>query len=223
MKIGKHGKPTGILFSLAFLLIVFTMMTSAAQAHHHDRCYVVPTYYGYGIIGRPAYGWALPYVVTPYSVAPGYVPYATYNRNYYGPYYGYPGYPGYSNPYGIPYNYSSSTEGYAHSGSTLGQVVTASLNVRSTPGKAQSGDSDSNVIGVLAQGERVWVLGSSGDWFLVQSADGRPIRGYVHGGYIQAINGNNTGISSTSPYTYSVGMARYYGDPRGWWPPRGWH
>ncbi|MFZ2956495.1 MAG: SH3 domain-containing protein [Candidatus Ozemobacteraceae bacterium] len=225
MNMMEHGMSRFSLMCTTLILLV-ALGASSAQAQN----YVVPTHYGYGLVGRPASGWVQPYMVAPYSSAYGtvgaipYAPYARHPGSYYGPYYGYSGYTGYTPPYGIPAAYGSPAGYYGAGGYMLGQIVTPHLNVRAEPGKGPRGDRDGNVIGSFVEGERVWVLGRSGNWFIVQSADGRPLRGYVHGGYVQAIN--NSAYSGTtphyaSPYVYSVGMARY-GDPRALAPPHAW-
>ncbi len=148
-------------------VVAFCLISSFAVA----RSYVVPTWYGYGMVqrGSPV---LRPYLVpTYYSGNPyfyGPFPFDTYG--FYSPaYYGNTDYYYYYNyPYG-------QTTGWAP---VYGWVKNNRLNLRSGPGR------NTKSIGTLVYGERLWIYGKSGNWYFVRSINRPGTNGYVHSDYV---------------------------------------
>jgi uncharacterized protein YgiM (DUF1202 family) len=169
----------GKRISIFALLLVLALV---AGAECQARNIVVPTYYGYGVVNSSAY-------VRPYISA--YYPYATpayaYNGYYYNYYnvapaiapatYAMPAVPAWNGMYWY-YHYNN-----------LVAVSSCNLNVRSDPYVAGK-KKNSNVIGSLKTGEQVYVLGQSGNWYLIQSLFAPLRRGYVYGPYLMTMTYN---------------------------------
>lgn len=190
----KHNRFRGAM------ILVFLALSMGAVALEAAN-YVIPTYYGYGLVQRPARDVA-PYVV------PGWAPW-------------YPGYaaryPGYAwNGY---YPWPAGSPGTGYNGYTVGEITCESLRVRSGP---STGD---GVLGTVVQGERVWVMGQSGNWYLIQAASG--LRGYAHGGYVQLLAAGQQGFGRPPMVGYHPYYPAGYGyaacNPfaAGYDPPRG--
>jgi len=191
-------------FPILVLLVFLVGLAGTADAHwrlfgHRHRChshcwcrsYVVPTWYGYGMV-HGGYGWLAPYIVNPVPAGYAAGPYATYSPYVGAGMYGYAG--GY---YPAGYRYGS---GYGN-GWTLGWVDTNGLNIRSGPGSGYG------VVSRFAYGEQLWIGGRSGDWYYVQAADGSARRGYVHGGYLKLAPNNG------AYWPYRSTAVSWYGYP----------
>jgi hypothetical protein len=140
---------------------------------------VVPTYYGYGLVNSST-------VVRPYISA--YYPYAApaYARNgYYANYYNLATVPTpatWANPV-VPV-WNGLYWYYNHN--NLVAVSSCNLNVRSQPYVAgKKNKKNSNVIATLKTGEQVYILGQSGNWYMIQSLLAPLRRGYVYGSYLR--------------------------------------
>lgn len=162
---------------LLTVLILTFCFASAQQLQ--ARNIVVPTHYGYGVVSTSA-------LVKPY-IAPGYYyPYASpawaYNGYYYNYYnvapafapatYALPAVPAWNGMYWY-YQYNNHMA-----------ASSCNLNIRSEPYVAGK-KKNSNVIGSLKTGEQVYLLGQSGNWYLVQSVFAPLRRGYVYGPYLR--------------------------------------
>jgi hypothetical protein len=158
---------------LVLLLALFFVSAGALEA----RNYVVPTYYGYGVVNSAAY-------VRPYISS--YYPYAAPTYAYNGYYYNYYNVA----PVVAPTNWASTVTPawngfnwyYYHNNQVA--VSSCNLNIRSEPyvaGKKRTG----NVISSLKTGEQVYILGQAGNWYMIQSVLAPLRRGYVYGPYLQ--------------------------------------
>ncbi|MBF0544550.1 MAG: SH3 domain-containing protein [Candidatus Riflebacteria bacterium] len=181
-------------FSKLFLVALLLSVAFPVVAKN----YVIPTWYGYGVIANTN-DWVRPYIVSNPSAAPWTYSYNWLSPNAYAP---------------IPAAYSPQPTYANNAGSWhLGFVNCEALNVRSSPEVGNGNDHDSNVIGAMGYGERVWVYGKKGDWYYVQSASGRPLVGYVHSDYIKLANyPTNGGYTYNNFYPYNYSSYPYYGN-----------
>ncbi|HEY9069921.1 MAG TPA: SH3 domain-containing protein [Candidatus Ozemobacteraceae bacterium] len=187
-------KRFGSSFTRFFLFCLF--LTVLSPAGFAARRYVIPTWYGYGTYTAAA-PVIHPYIVSPTippSMHPSYLPPHLPSQDplYYSSWRSW-------NPSGttLPGYYITTTTGRLEpywdgsswlyrpsrpSGSPGRAVV--DLNLRSEPGFGTGRRRDRNVIGTIRREDPVFVFGRTGDWYYVQSADGRAA-GYVYARYVR--------------------------------------
>lgn len=149
----------GIIFAL-FLFMLFSAAEVCA------RSLIVPSAYGYSVVhtsGRRAYSPRRTHYYSAYY--PGYYPWAQAQLPYY-----WGGTPAWNGAYWY----------YSHGYSLA--ATSADLNIRTEPRVPKK--RKANVIGTLRAGEQVYLLGSSGSWYYIQSVYAPLRRGYVHGNYL---------------------------------------
>ncbi|MFZ5951709.1 MAG: hypothetical protein ACOYXC_13445, partial [Candidatus Rifleibacteriota bacterium] len=148
------------------------------------RNYVVPTYYGYGVVSSSA-------VVRPYISA--YYPYAAPAWAYNGYYYNYYDVRPAVAPatMGVPVTPTWNGMYWYYSHNNHVAVSSCNLNMRAEPYKSGK----KNIIGSLKTGEQAYVLGQYGNWYLVQSVLAPLRRGYVYGPYLRF-------YGNAAPYGY---------------------
>lgn len=207
------GRKALRLFLTAVIILSLPFACDAA------RRYVIPTWYGYGTLSQNV-GVISPYIISSAfhpSMHPGYLPYYLPSQDpaYYSAYrpWNPPGITGpgyyYQTPSGplVPF-WDGTAWVYrkAQPTATPGIPVT-SLNLRADPGFGSSRNRDRNVVGSVARGEAVYVLGRNGDWYYVQSASDPRKCGYVYARYIQLEGAFTSAPAMSWPYacpTYSA-------------------
>ncbi len=208
---------------LATLLVVVCLSLFAGVLPSDARSYVIPVWYGFAPYLSPYYYTAHTVRSHPYYYR-GY-PYVTYGGPWYG--YAYNRYiPSFNNPWLWTNSYWSAAatpsywpyaNGGTANGGMPGMVNTSSLNMRSEPGLGGRKGRDANVIGALRYGERVWINGRSGNWYLVSALDQGGAQGYVS---VDHITPSANSTATNYPYWAHNGAWGYhYGYPHsayGW-------
>ncbi len=208
------------------LLLAAAIILSLPFAGEAARRYVIPTWYGYGVVSQNV-GVISPYILSPTfhpSMHPGYLPYYLPSQDpaYYSAYRPW-------NPAGVtgPGYYYQTPAGslapawdgtawvyrQARPTGTSGVPLT-NLNLRADPGFGSSRNRDRNVIGSVIRGEPLYILGRYGDWYYVQSASQPQKYGYAYARYIQLQGVFDTPAISSWPSSNPT-----YSDPNVWQQP----
>lgn len=208
------------------LLLAAAVVHSLAFSCEAARRYVIPTWYGYGVVSQNV-GFVSPYILSPTfppSMHPGYLPYYLPSQDpaYYSAYRPW-------NPAGVtgPGYYTQTPAGsfapswdgtawvyrQARPAGTAGVPLT-NLNLRADPGFGSRRNRDRNVIGSVARGEPLYVLGRCGDWYYVQSTSQPQKYGYAYARYIQLQGVFNTPTTVPCPPSYPA-----YSYPNAWQQP----